>query len=129
MSSGTSPSLGHLNPPAPPDAALTYGRQSERSTPKPMYVHRDAAGGQSAAESHSALHTDDAEPEPETHSALRQSLSRVHAAPTPPSPRAPGTHHTLLPLESSLRHVKPGPQSSEEKHGQSVFSAHEPPSQ
>ncbi len=66
---------------------------------------------------------------PSTQSALSQSASPEHATPTPPSPRAPGLQKTLRPEESSLTHEKPGPQSSEEKHGQSVFTAHAPPSQ
>jgi hypothetical protein len=100
----------------------------DRSTPKPTYWQRGSADGQSAFESHSALQYS-AVLAPLTHSALKQSASPVHVTPTPPSPRAPGLHHTLVPLLSSLTQVKPGPQSSDEKQGQSVFTAQLPPSQ
>lgn len=67
--------------------------------------------------------------EPLTQSALKHCDSVLHGTPGPPSPRRPGLHHTFVPLESSLTHAKPGPQSSEEKQGQSVFVAQLPPSQ
>ena len=96
--------------------------------PKPRRKHVGSVGGQSAALEHSALQR---MPElvESVHNALRQSASVAQGAPTSPAPRAPGTQKTLRPVLSSAWQVKPGPQSSDEKQGQSVFTVHAPPSQ
>lgn len=100
----------------------------ERSTPKPTYKQRGTLEGQSAAVSQRPLQYC-ALLAPLTQSALKHCASPVHVTPALPTPRAPGLHHTFVPLVSSLTQVKPGPQSSEEKQGQSVFVAQLPPSQ
>lgn len=93
-----------------------------------MYVHLGSDVGHSAATSHSAEQRFPALDE-SVHNALSQSASPTHGAPTPPSPRAPGTQYTCSPVSSSEWQVKVGPQSSDEKHGQSVFVTQAPPSQ
>ena len=100
----------------------------DRFTPKPMSMQRGSDGAQSTAPPHSALHFMPALAE-SVHSALAQSASPMQPAPTRPAPRAPGMQNTFTPVESSEWQVKPGPQSSDEKHGQSVFTAQVPPSQ
>ena len=93
-----------------------------------MYRQRGRLGTHSAATSHKAEQRCPASVE-SVHKALWQSVSPVHAAPGPPGPRAPGMQKTFVPVASSEWQENPGPQSSDEKQGQAVFTAHAPPSQ